>query len=219
MKTRLIATVLLTALILAVLAGAFAASLPALLAAAHAIHLTGVSAWGYAIVPDSAVVVSLVALLLLRNDKKAVALSLGTLGTFTLASLTLNEAHALGLFEQRHPALILVAGAVPVVAVLLASHQLMHCFRVLFPAVEAPRLPQPKRTPTKVDENEKPKAKKVDDNVTELRKRSLPELTEAARELKWKAEAQGQELTVSRLMKDLRVSHKRAKAVAEAIAA
>ncbi|QOV37643.1 hypothetical protein IM697_04220 [Streptomyces ferrugineus] len=130
------AVVLLGLLILLVLSGAFVASWPSLMYAAEAVHLSGWGAIGYSVVPDSAVVIALVTLLLLRHDLKARRLAFATLATFTAASLTLNEAHALGLYEGRPVWLLAVAGALPVVGILLASDLLVRAVAVLAPALE-----------------------------------------------------------------------------------
>ncbi|MER7814254.1 DUF2637 domain-containing protein [Streptomyces sp. NPDC096153] len=127
---------LLGLLILLVLVGAFVASWPSLMYAAEAVHLSGWGAIGYSVVPDSAVVIALVTLLLLRHDLKARRLAFATLATFTAASLTLNEAHALDLYDGRPVWLLAVAGALPVVGILLASDLLVRAVAVLAPALE-----------------------------------------------------------------------------------
>ncbi|MFC7902157.1 DUF2637 domain-containing protein [Streptomyces griseoincarnatus] len=135
-RIRRAAVVLLGLLILLVLVGAFVASWPSLMFAAEAVHLSGWGAIGYSVVPDSAVVIALVTLLLLRHDLKARRLAFATLATFTAASLTLNEAHALDLYDGRPVWLLAVAGALPVVGILLASDLLVRAVAVLAPALE-----------------------------------------------------------------------------------
>ncbi|MER6112245.1 hypothetical protein [Streptomyces hirsutus] len=136
-RIRRVAVVLLGLLILLVLSGAFVASWPSLMFAAEAVHLSGWGAIGYSVVPDSAVVIALVTLLLLRHDLKARRLAFTTLATFTAASLVLNEAHALNLYEGRPVWLLTVAGALPVVGILLASDLLVRAVAVLAPALES----------------------------------------------------------------------------------
>jgi hypothetical protein len=131
-----VAIALLGLLILLVLSGAFVASWPSLMYAAEGVHLSGWGAIGYSVVPDSAVVIALVTLLLLRHDLKARRLAFTTLATFTAASLTLNEAHALDLYDGRPVWLLAVAGALPVVGILLASDLLVRAVAVLAPALE-----------------------------------------------------------------------------------
>jgi hypothetical protein len=63
-------------------------------------------------------------------------LALGTLALFTGASLVSNEAHALGWFDRPAVGLLAVAGAVPVVAVLLATDLLVGAVAVLAPALD-----------------------------------------------------------------------------------
>ncbi|MFF3056513.1 DUF2637 domain-containing protein [Streptomyces sp. NPDC057909] len=135
-RARRVAIALLGLLILLVLSGAFVASWPSLMYAAEAVHLSGWGAIGYSVVPDSAVVIALVTLLLLRHDLKARRLAFTTLATFTAASLTLNEAHALDLYDGRPVWLLTVAGALPVVGILLASDLLVRAVAVLAPALE-----------------------------------------------------------------------------------
>jgi hypothetical protein len=59
-----------------------------------------------------------------------------TLALFTGASLVSNEAHALGWFDRPAVWLLAVAGAVPVVAVLLATDLLVGAVAVLAPALD-----------------------------------------------------------------------------------
>lgn len=214
-----VATVALGTLISIVLGAAFWASFPALLGAGSAVGLPDDGAYAFAIVPDVATAVALLAGVVLRHDRLARRLALASLVVFGAASATFNASAALGvtphgLVSERVAglpvALSLGIALTPVAGVVLASDLVVRVVANLWPTVAAVSVP-PKR-PASVAAAE-PKESKASESKAGKRAAARPfeELLDEARRLTIDlAQNEGRVITGVLLRERLGVGHARA---------
>ena len=138
-KAAVAARVLLVAGIGALVGAGFRVSWGALRDVGRGIGLDATGAGIYALVVDGLVAIAVVAVLVLKAAGAGRKLALGTLGGYTAASLLLNYVHALvpalhgaqhsvrlAPDDRVHYLLVLVASALPVLAIFLGSEMVKH---------------------------------------------------------------------------------------------
>jgi hypothetical protein len=220
-----VATTVLGLLTLTVLGAALVASFPALLGAGSAIGVPeGAPVIGFALVPDVATGIGLLAGLVLRHDRAARRIAIASLTTFALSSGLANASAALGvtphgLVPERVEGLpvwlSLCFALIPVVAIVLSADLAVRIVANLWPVIESQSVP-PRRPATVVPAADSATRKtKVSAKVSESKGKRPPhrtqeELLDAARALASEWARDGRSISASGFVKALRVSHTRA---------
>jgi hypothetical protein len=149
---RYVGVVSLVAVLIGIIAVAFRGSWGAFRDAALACHFDRDSASLYPFAADGLIIVAIIAMVLLRHDKRARWYCLGIIGTYTSASLLINSLHGVGLFQSdpvtgTRPVppwpVVLVVASIVVGSIFLGSHLLVLVGRHLWPDTAPEPQPEP----------------------------------------------------------------------------
>jgi hypothetical protein len=138
--------------VIGIIAVAFRGSWGALRDAALAAHFERSAADLYPWGVDGLMVVAIIALVLLRDDRRVRWYCLGIIGSYTVASWYINFLHGLGMFAV-DPAtgtrpvppwyVVFVIASLVIGSIFLGSHLLVHVWLRLFPTTAPDEAPEP----------------------------------------------------------------------------
>ena len=153
---RIYGVFFLGSFVVGIIGVAFRGSWGAFRDAALACHFDRDSAALYPFAVDGLMVVAIIALVMLRNDRGARWYCLGIIASYTGASLLINYLHGLGMFSTdpitgARPVppwgVVLVVALLVVGSIFLGSHLLVYVWRHVFPDAPAEPTPEPMYRP------------------------------------------------------------------------